>query len=173
AALDRLLQNEGLRAALGRNARKFASENFTLERIRARYEELYTTVLERKGWHPTARPKSKSNARLRVAVVAASLRYVGGQSVQADLLLRNWRGDREVEARLIPSDPPFPRPLKFIERIPVLRTLGREVIYVRDLWRGLKDMDVVHIFSASYWSFLIAPLPALLVARLRKKKVLI
>jgi L-malate glycosyltransferase len=173
AALDRLLQNEGLRAALGRNARKFASENFTLERIRARYEELYTTLLERKGWHPTVRSRPKTNARLRVAVVAASLRYVGGQSVQADLLLRNWREDREVEARLIPIDPPFPRALKFIERIPVLRTLVREVMYVRDLWRGLKDVDIVHIFSASYWSFLIAPMPGWLIARLRKKKVLI
>jgi glycosyltransferase involved in cell wall biosynthesis len=172
-ALERLLQNGGLRAALGRNGKKFASENFTLERIRARYEELYATLLERKGWQPTARPKSKSNARLRVAVVAASLRYVGGQSVQADLLLRNWLDDREVEARLIPIDPPFPRALKFIERIPVLRTLVREVMYVRDLWRGLKDVDVVHIFSASYWSFLIAPMPAWLIARLRKKKVLI
>jgi glycosyltransferase involved in cell wall biosynthesis len=172
-ALERLLKNEELRVTLGRNARKFASENFTLGRIRAKYEELYSTLLERKGWHPTVRSKPKSNARLRVAVVAASLRYVGGQSVQADLLLQNWRDDREVEARLIPIDPPFPRPLKFIERIPVLRTLVREVMYVRDLWRGLKDVDVVHIFSASYWSFLIAPLPALLVARLRKEKVLI
>jgi glycosyltransferase involved in cell wall biosynthesis len=172
-ALDRLLEDDGLRAQLGRNAKLFARENFTLERIRAKYEELYTTLLERKGWHPTARPKPKSSARLRVAVVAASLRYVGGQSVQADLLLRNWRDDREVEARLIPIDPPFPRTLKFIERIPVLRTLVREMMYVRDLWRGLKDVDVVHIFSASYWSFLIAPMPAWLIARLRKKKVLI
>ena len=98
---------------------------------------------------------------------------MGGQSVQADLLLRHWRDDREVDARLIPIDPPFPRPLKFLERIPVLRTLVREVMYVRDLWRGVKDVNVVHIFSASYWSFLIAPMPAWLVARLRKKKVLI
>ena len=172
-ALERLLQNEGVRAQLGRNAKLFARENFTLERIRAKYEELYTTLLEKKGWHPTVRPKAQSHARVRVAVVAASLRYVGGQSVQADLLLRNWRDDREVEACLIPIDPPFPRPLKFIERVPVLRTLVREVMYVRDLWLGLKNVDVVHIFSASYWSFLIAPMPAWLIARLRKKKVLI
>jgi glycosyltransferase involved in cell wall biosynthesis len=46
-------------------------------------------------------------------------------------------------------------------------------MYVRDLWQGLKDVDVVHIFSASYWSFLIAPFPAWLVARLRKNKVVI
>jgi len=172
-SLERLLEDQRLRAELGRKAKQFARENFSLERIRARYEDLYTTLLEKKVWHPSIRPKLKSGARLQVAVVAASLRYVGGQSVQADLLLRHWRDDREVEAQLIPIDPPFPRVIKFIERIPVLRTLVREVMYVRDLWRGLKDVDVVHIFSASYWSFLIAPFPAWLVARLRKKKVVI
>jgi len=172
-SIERLLEDEKLRAELGRKAKQFARENFTLERIRARYEDLYTTLLERRVWHPRVRPRPKSSARLQVAVVAASLRYVGGQSVQADLLLRHWRDDREVDARLIPIDPPFPRPLKFLERIPVLRTLVREVMYVRDLWRGVKDVNVVHIFSASYWSFLIAPMPAWLVARLRKKKVLI
>jgi L-malate glycosyltransferase len=32
---------------------------------------------------------------------------------------------------------------------------------------------IAHIFSASYWAFLLAPLPALLVARLQSKKALI
>jgi L-malate glycosyltransferase len=49
----------------------------------------------------------------------------------------------------------------------------REPLYIRALWRGLQNADVVHIFSASYWSFLVAPVPAWLVARLRKKKVLL
>jgi glycosyltransferase involved in cell wall biosynthesis len=38
---------------------------------------------------------------------------------------------------------------------------------------GLKDADIAHIFSASYWSFLIAPIPAWIVARLRGKKTLL
>jgi glycosyltransferase involved in cell wall biosynthesis len=49
----------------------------------------------------------------------------------------------------------------------------REPLYVLALWRGLKEADIAHIFSASYWSFLIAPAPAWVVARLRKKKVLL
>src|ERR1035438_2052353 len=47
--------------------------------------------------------------RLRVAIVAPSLNYVGGQAVQADLLARNWQGDPDVQARLVPVDTPFPR----------------------------------------------------------------
>jgi L-malate glycosyltransferase len=108
-----------------------------------------------------------ANRLLRVAIVAPSLRYVGGQSVQAELLLANWQNDAVVEAKFIPIDPDFPRGLRWVERIPFLRTLVREPLYLWSLWRGLKNTDVAHIFSASYWSFLLAPAPAWLLARLR------
>jgi glycosyltransferase involved in cell wall biosynthesis len=110
---------------------------------------------------------------LRVAVVAPSLRYVGGQSVQADLLLRHWKADPAVEAMFIPIDPPLPRALAWVERIPVLRTVVREPFYLAALWRGLRGADIAHIFSASYWSFLLAPAPAWFVARLRGARTLI
>lgn len=111
--------------------------------------------------------------RLRVAVVAPSLRYVGGQSVQADLLLRHWQGDSEVDLRLLHVDPPFPKILQWAERIPVLRTIIREPLYFLSLWRALKDVDVAHIFSASYWSFLLAPTPAWFIARMRGNKTIV
>jgi L-malate glycosyltransferase len=111
--------------------------------------------------------------RLRVVIVAPSLRYVGGQSVQADLLLRHWNGDPDVEISLLKVDPQFPRVLRWAEGIPGMRTLLREPIYFIDLWRELKGADIAHIFSASYWSFLLAPAPAALVAKLRSCKSLI
>src|SRR5882672_1179891 len=111
--------------------------------------------------------------RLRVAIVAPSLRYVGGQSVQADLLLRLWQNDPDVEVNLIAVDPPLPRGVGWAEGIPGLRTILREPIYFLHLWRGLKDVEVAHVFSASYWSFLLAPAPAWFFAKLRGKKTLI
>src|SRR5580692_12133752 len=117
--------------------------------------------------------KEPPNRLLRVAIVAPSLRYIGGQSVQADLLLANWQNDAAVEAKLIPIDPPFPGALKWIEKVPFLRTLVREPLYIWSLWRGLKNVDVAHIFSASYWSFLLAPAPAWFFANLRGKKTII
>ncbi|MBZ5657200.1 MAG: glycosyltransferase family 4 protein [Acidobacteriia bacterium] len=111
--------------------------------------------------------------RLRVAIVAPSLRYVGGQAVQAELLLRLWRDDPDIEMSFIAVDPPLPRVLAWAEGIPFLRTVLREPIYFWHLWRGLRDIDIAHIFSASYWSFLLAPAPAWLFARLRGKKSLI
>jgi glycosyltransferase involved in cell wall biosynthesis len=116
---------------------------------------------------------ASSQKRLKVAIVAPSLRYVGGQAVQADLLMRLWQGDPDVEVTVIAVDPPLPRLLAWAERVPGLRTILREPIYCLNLWRGLKDVDIVHIFSASYWSFLLAPGPAWLFGRLRGKKTLI
>lgn len=114
-----------------------------------------------------------SRKRLKVAIVAPSLRYVGGQAVQAELLLRLWQGDPDVEISLIAVDPPLPRMLAWAEAIPGLRTLLREPIYFLHLYRGLKHIDIAHIFSASYWSFLLAPAPAWFFAKLRGCKTLI
>lgn len=112
-------------------------------------------------------------SKLRVALVAASLARVGGQSVQADLLVRNWRNDPAVDVRFIPIDPRLPYSLRWVERIPILRTVVRELFYVASLWRGINGAGIVHIFSASYWSFLLTPAPAWLMARLRGAKTLI
>jgi glycosyltransferase involved in cell wall biosynthesis len=176
-AIGELMQDAGLRASIGERARKFARENFTIENLRKRHAELYAEVLAEKDWWPTARscslPSGSARDKTRVAIVAASLRYLGGQSAQADLLVKNWQSDPAVEARLIAIDPLLPAGLRWVERIPALRTLVRQSFYLRDLWRGLKEADIAHLFSASYWSFLIAPVPAWLVARLRGKKVLI
>jgi len=111
--------------------------------------------------------------RVRVAIVAASLRYVGGQSAQADLLVRLWQNDPEVEISFIAVDPPLPRWFRWAERIPGLRTVLREPIYLLHLWRGLKDVDIAHIFAASYWSFLLAPAFAWVVARLCGSKAIV
>jgi L-malate glycosyltransferase len=177
-AIENLLRDAAVRADLGRNAKRFAQANFTLKHMRDRHEELYAGLLEKKNWIANrdwsyGPPPRMRGDRIRVALVAASPRYVGGQSVQADLLLRHWQGDPAMEARFIPIDPPLPRPLAWVERIPFLRTLIREPLFLVSLWRGLKCVEIAHIFSASYWSFLIAPLPAWLIARLGGTKTVI
>ena len=111
--------------------------------------------------------------RLRVAIVAPSLRYIGGQSAQANLLLRFWQNDPDIVISFLAVDPPFTPALAWAECIPGLRTIIREPIYFWHLWRGLKDVDVAHIFSASYWSFLLAPAPAWFFSKMRGAKSLI
>jgi L-malate glycosyltransferase len=177
AAVEKLLRDAPMRMALGCNAKRFAESSFTVTEMSRHYEDLYSDLLRKKRVRVrnlvSAAEKDPPNRFLRVAIVAPSMRYVGGQSVQADLLLANWQNDVEVEAKFIPVDPDFPRALRWAEKIPFVRTLMREPLYVRSLWRGLKNVDVAHIFSASYWSFLLAPVPAWMVARLRGTPTLI
>lgn len=177
-AIEYLLQNPLVRAEFGRNGRQFAESNFSLAAMRKRHEELYVQLLEakteRRASHHSPSPHEESIHRpLRVAIVAASPRYVGGQSVQAELLLANWLNDPDVKASFVPIDPSFPRGLKWVESIPFLRTLVRQPLYLAALWRGLSAADIVHIFSASYWSFLIATAPAWMLSRAIGKKAMI
>jgi L-malate glycosyltransferase len=52
-----------------------------------------------------------------------------------------------------------------------VRTVLTELTYGPLLLRELRRADIVHVFSASYFSFLLAPLPAVAVARLLGKPV--
>jgi len=109
---------------------------------------------------------------VRVAIVAPSLRILGGQSVQAQRLLDGWRDDERIDAWLVPHNPLPPGPLRPLLKIKYLRTVVTQLCYWPLLVRELVRADVVHIFSASYWSFLLSPVPAVLVAKLYGKPVL-
>ena len=116
---------------------------------------------------------SRRTRHLRIAVVAPSMGILGGQAVQADRLLRAWRGDPVVLAWLVPINPRPPGILRRAVAIKYVRTAATQVFYWPLLLRELRRADVVHVFSASYTSFLLAPLPAVLVAKLLGKPVVL
>lgn len=96
---------------------------------------------------------------------------LGGQAVQADRLIRAWTGDPEVEAWLVPINPLPVGPLRRAIDIKYVRTIVTQLLYWPSLCRELARADVVHVFSASYFSFLLAPLPAVMVAKALGKPV--
>lgn len=106
-----------------------------------------------------------------IAMVAPTLNILGGQAVQAKLLAEQLSGEG-YEVRFVPIDPPFPPSLRWLKRARFVRTVANEMLYVPSLAK-LRHADIVHIYSASYWSFLLAPLPALLTARQLGKPVLL
>ncbi|HET9830482.1 MAG TPA: hypothetical protein VFP91_02180, partial [Vicinamibacterales bacterium] len=103
--------------------------------------------------------------KLRVAIVAPSLRILGGQAVQAHRLLQSWENDADIEAWLVPVNPVPRGTLARLLDVKFVRTAVTQLVYWPRLLRELKRADVVHVFSASYTSFLLAPLPAILAAR--------
>jgi len=109
--------------------------------------------------------------RLNIAIVAPSMGILGGQAIQASRLLRSWRDDPDIHAWLVPINPIPPGPLAGAVKIKYLRTVATQLTYWPLLLKELRKADVVHVFSASYFSFLLAPLPAVLIARLLGKPV--
>jgi glycosyltransferase involved in cell wall biosynthesis len=109
--------------------------------------------------------------RPRIALVAASLEIIGGQAIQARLLAEELRNEG-YEVSFIPIDPHFPTGLQWLRRYPYARTLLNQALYLPSLLR-LRRADVAHVFSASYWSFLLSPLPAILAGRTLGKRIVL
>jgi glycosyltransferase involved in cell wall biosynthesis len=112
-------------------------------------------------------------SRLRICVVAPSLDIVGGQAVVAQRLIARLKKDADLEITFLPHNPRLPGVLRLLQRIKYVRTVVTFAAYLLSLLRTIPGQDVIHVFSASYWSFLLAPAPAVLVGRLLGKRVLL
>ncbi|MBI4951905.1 MAG: glycosyltransferase family 4 protein [Myxococcales bacterium] len=111
------------------------------------------------------------NHRPTIALCAPSSDILGGQSVQAATLCRALRADG-WSVDFVPVNPRFPRGLGWLRRIPYARTVLNEALYAAAC-RALRRADVVHIFTASYVSFLLVAVPALLAARRFGKRTIL
>jgi glycosyltransferase involved in cell wall biosynthesis len=103
--------------------------------------------------------------RLRVLLVGPSLGILGGQAVQAQRLLKGFADSAVLDASFLAVNPQLPGILGRLQRIKYVRTIVTSIAYVLALLRHVPRTDVVHAFSASYFSYLLAPLPALVAAR--------
>ena len=108
--------------------------------------------------------------RIRVLLIAPSMNIVGGQSVQADRLLRAFEGHPEVTVRLRAIDPPLPLGLR---RIPYVRTIVSSVLYYVALVPGVIASNVVHAFTSSFWGYTLWVIPAVLLSRITGRKVIV
>lgn len=110
---------------------------------------------------------------IRIGIVVASLDIIGGQSIQALRMVEGLAREPGVRAELIPINPRLPGPLGRLQRIKYVRTIVTSIAYIAMLLVRLPRMDIVHVFSASYLSFLIAPTPAIIIAKLYGKPVIL
>jgi glycosyltransferase involved in cell wall biosynthesis len=110
---------------------------------------------------------------LRVLIVAPSLDILGGQAVQAQMLLNKLRGENDLQVSFLPINPRLKGSLRRLQYIKFVRTLVTLFPYLYSLLVQVRTHDVIHIFSASYLSFLLAQTPAILVSRLYGKKIVL
>jgi glycosyltransferase involved in cell wall biosynthesis len=107
----------------------------------------------------------------RIALVAASREIIGGHFVQVQALEDALTADGYA-VRFLPINPPPPAALAWVRRIPGVRTAVTQALFWPSLAQ-LRHVDVVHVFAASYWSFLLAPVPAIVMAERFGKPVVL
>lgn len=111
--------------------------------------------------------------RVRVLIVAPTLGILGGQAVQATRLLARFRAEPSLEVSFLPVNPRLPGLFGKLQEVKYVRTVVTSLAYLALLLRRVRACDVIHVFSASYLSFVLAPTPAILVAKLYSKKVVL
>jgi glycosyltransferase involved in cell wall biosynthesis len=94
----------------------------------------------------------------------------GGQAVEARTLVEGFANDPAIRVELQPIDPRIP---VFLARIPAVRTLIRLPLFHAGLIRRLRRSDVLHVFTAAFWPFLLTTAPAVLWGRLLGKPVIL
>ncbi len=90
---------------------------------------------------------------------------LGGQAVQAKRLLDGLAGSQVIHARFLPINPRLWGPFRVLQKIKYVRTVVTTIAYIATLLRAVPGADVVHVFSASYYSYLLSALPALVLGR--------
>lgn len=115
----------------------------------------------------------QAGGRLRLLIVGPSFDILGGQSVQAARLIERLRAEPSLDVGFLPINPRLPGILRNLQRIKYVRTVVTSIAYVISLLLRVPRFDVLHVFSASYFSFVLAPTPAILIGKLFGRKVLL
>jgi glycosyltransferase involved in cell wall biosynthesis len=110
---------------------------------------------------------------IRVCILAPSLDIFGGQARQAIRLMDGLRPERSLQVSFIPHNPRLPGPLRLLQRIKYVRTAVTSLYYWMLLLAKVWKYDVIHVFSASYYSYLFCVAPAILIGKLYRVKVLV
>ncbi|MEO7143069.1 MAG: glycosyltransferase family 4 protein [Bryobacteraceae bacterium] len=110
---------------------------------------------------------------IRVLLIGPSPDIVGGQSVQAARLLDRLGAEPTLEMRFLPINPRLPGPFRRLQKIKYVRTAATSLLYGTRLMGAIWRCDILHIFTAAYFSFLLAPAPAILLAKLLGKKTIL
>jgi len=107
-----------------------------------------------------------------ILLIAPRIPPYGGVALQARYLESLMKADG-VPGKLLPSNPPLPRSLRFCERVPGLRTVIRCAVFCASLGQSLRGATVVHIFACSWIYFFAVVSPAVLMACWMKKRIVL
>lgn len=117
--------------------------------------------------------KLESDPRIRVLISAPSLAIYGGQALLAARLIERFSDESALAVAFQPHNPRLPRGCAWLQSIKYVRTVVTTLLYIVMLVCRAWRYDIIHVFAASYYSYLLSVVPAFLVARLYGKRTIL
>lgn len=112
-------------------------------------------------------------APLRILIIAPSHDILGGQSIHAAQLVKEFGKEPALKVGFLPINPRAPGLLKHLQRIKYVRTVVTSIIYFIKLLMKIPRYDVIHVSSAAYTGFMLATMPPVLIGKLFARKVVL
>ena len=110
------------------------------------------------------------DADLRIAIVGPLSPPAGGMANQTQQL-KELLGAEGIRAEVVQVNPPY-RPA-WIARAQGVRALFRLLPYLLRLWRAAAEVQLFHVMANSGWSWHLFAAPAVWIAKLRGKRVIL
>jgi glycosyltransferase involved in cell wall biosynthesis len=112
--------------------------------------------------------QNETSEKLKVAIVATSMRVIGGQSIQANRLLDAFANNENIGLSFIPNNPET-----IFQNVKILRTIFTSLKFWWLLIVNLPKVDIVQVFSSATTGYIISTLPPLFFAKLFRKKIIL
>jgi glycosyltransferase involved in cell wall biosynthesis len=145
----------------------------TKERTMPEWNEPRRESVVREASDSTAASAARVRVPLRLLVIAPSHDILGGQSVHAAQLVREFSKEAGLRVGFLPINPRAPGFLKVLQRVKYVRTLVTSVIYLAKLLTQIPRYDVIHVSSAADTGFILATMPPVYLGKLFGKKVVL
>ena len=116
--------------------------------------------------------KSGFKKQRSVLLIGPKVPPYGGMALQGRLM-QELMTQEGIAAAFLASNLPFPPRLSFLDRLRGVRPFFRSMVFCWQLWRMLRDTEVVHILACSWLYFFVIVCPAVTISRLRGKHVIL
>lgn len=122
---------------------------------------------------PAESRKAARSKSISLLIIGPSMDILGGQAVQVRRLLGILEDVEDLDVTFLPINPRPPRPFLWVLSIRGLRTIVTFAQYIVRLAWTIPQHEVLHIFSAGLTSYALWTVPALLIGRLWRKKIIL
>jgi L-malate glycosyltransferase len=109
---------------------------------------------------------------IKICIIGPNLDSIGGQASQARVVLKRLK-EQNIKVLYVAIDPSLEGIIMRLKKYRFIRTIVNSIAYFLTLIKVVPKIDIIHIFSASYSSFNISTLPAVLIGKLFNKRIII